>query len=443
MKFIRKIVFLLIICIEITNMTTINALASATNDIANSPNWPEGPSVTAESAILMDANTGTILFEKRPHEELYPASITKILTTLIALENCNLSDVLTFSKNAIYNLRLDSSKIYANVGEKLTVEQCLYAIMLASAGDCSNGIAEYISGSNEAFAELMNKKAKDLGCQNTHFVNPHGMPDTNHYTSAYDMALITKAALQNEQFRKIAGTKKYVIPPTNLQEESRVLINHHKMLIESNYTYEGCEGGKTGYTDASGNTLVTYAKRGDIELICVILKDAPKEHYTDTAKLFDWGFENFKSLNISSYLSENQLSNYSLFDKAEESLDVTSYDIDIDKNSSILIPKAASFDDVKPTFIKNNKDSINPSISSISYTYAGKEVGSVTVEFTRKPKYETKNNTDSNNIEDISKEPITAENHNKIFTTSFFIIIFTIFIIIISIVIFYIFKRKG
>lgn len=243
MKVTRKIfTFLLIIYIEIANILTLNTLAASNSPITNqavkkdkensvSSKWPKGPSVTAESAILMDVNTGTILFEKNPHKQLYPASITKIMTTLLALENSKLSDTVTYSKSAIYNLRYDSSKIYADVGEKLTVEQSLYGIMLASAGDCSNGIAEHVSGSIEAFADLMNKKAEDLGCRNTHFVNPHGMPDENHYTSAYDMALITKAALQYEEFRKISGAKRYTIPPTNLLKESRYLTNHHKMLI--------------------------------------------------------------------------------------------------------------------------------------------------------------------------------------------------------------------
>jgi len=334
--------------------------------------------------------------------------------------------------------------IYANVGEKLTVEQCLYGIMLASAGDCSNGIAEHVSGSNEAFADLMNKKAEDLGCQNTHFVNPHGMPDDNHYTSAYDMALITRAALQNEQFRKIAGAKKYTIPPTNLLKESRVLTNHHKMLIESNYTYEGCEGGKTGYTIASGYTLVTYAKRGDMELLCVILKDAAKEHYTDTTKLFDWGFKNFKSLNISSYLSENQLSNYALFDKAKGLVDVNDYVIDIDKNSSVLIPKMASFDDMEPTFIKNyNKGTSTPLVRGISYTFAGKEVGSVTVNFIKESKSLEDNHTNSNNTEASLENSVSDGNHNKKLSTSFIKvgIAFLIISIIVSVT-YLIIKRK-
>lgn len=456
MKVTRKIfTFLLIIYIEIANILTLNALAASNGTIANQAvkkdkkysadfKWPKGPSITAEAAILMDVNTGTILFEKNPHKQLYPASITKIMTTLLALENSNLSDTVTYSKSAIYNLRYDSSKIYANVGEKLTVEQSLYGIMLASAGDCSNGIAEHVSGSIEAFAGLMNKKAEDLGCQNTHFVNPHGMPDNNHYTSAYDMALITKAALQYEQFRKIAGAKKYTIPPTNLQKESRYLTNHHKMLIKSNYTYEGCEGGKTGYTVASGYTLVTYAKRGDMELLCVILKDAATEHYTDTAKLFDWGFENFKSLNISSYLSENQLSNYTLFDKAAlKADDGADYVIEIDKNSSILIPKTASFDDLKPTFTKNyNKDTSIPSIRTISYTFSGKEVGSVAVNFIKISNSVEDNYNNLDNAEISIKNSVSDVNYNKKRSISFIKIGLTIFVVTIFVSVTYLIIKK-
>ncbi len=434
MKVTRKVfTFLLIIYIEIANILTLNTLAASNGTITNqavkkdkensvNSKWPKGPSVTAESAILMDVNTGTILFEKNSHKQLYPASITKIMTTLLALENSKLSDTVTYSKSAIYNL----------------------GVMLASAGDCSNGIAEHVSGSIEAFADLMNKKAEELGCRNTHFVNPHGMPDENHYTSAYDMALITKAALQYEEFRKIAGTKRYNIPPTNLQKETRYLTNHHKMLIKSNYTYEGCEGGKTGYTVAAGYTLVTYAKRGDMELLCVILKDAPTEHYTDTAKLFDWGFKNFKSLNISSYLSKNQLSNYTLFDKAPLKVeDGVDYVVEIDKNSSIVIPKTASFDDLKPTFIKNyNKDTSIPSIRAISYTFSGKEVGSIEVNFIKISNSVEDNKNNLDNAENSIKNSASDINHNKKWSISFKIGL-TIFVIIISVsVIYLIIKRR-
>lgn len=191
--------------------------------------------------------------------------------------------------------------------------------------------------------------------------------------------------------------------------------------------------------------MVTYAKRGDMELLCVILKDAAAEHYTDTAKLFDWGFKNFKSLNISSYLSENKLSNYTLFDKAALKVDDgADYVVEIDKNSSILIPKTASFDDLKPTFIKNyNKDTSIPSIRAISYTFSGKEVGSVGVNFIKISNFLEDSNNNLDNAESSIKNSASDVNHNKKRSISFIKIGLAIFVIIISVSITYlIIKRR-
>ena len=154
-------------------------------------NWPAGPQVYAESAIVMEASTGTILYAKGIDEQHYPASITKIMTVLLALENCQMDEEVTFSHNAVYSIDYGSSSIARDEGEVLTVEECLYAIMLESANECANAIAEHISGSTEEFANLMNQRAAELGCTNTHFANPSGLPNEEHYTSAHDMAQVT------------------------------------------------------------------------------------------------------------------------------------------------------------------------------------------------------------------------------------------------------------
>ena len=179
--------------------------------------WPEGPEVQSPSVILMEMSTGTVLYEKNSDERNYPASITKIMTTLLALENSDLNEVVTFSDDAINNT--EGSGIYRDYGEQMTMEQCLYAVMLNSANECAYAVAEHVGGTVEHFVDMMNEKAAELGCTNTHFANPHGLFDENHYTTAHDMALIAKAAYQNETFRIITGTARYTIPPTNKHDE--------------------------------------------------------------------------------------------------------------------------------------------------------------------------------------------------------------------------------
>lgn len=169
-------------------------------------NWPAGPQIYAESAVVMEASTGTILYAKNMDQQMQPASITKIMTVLLALEHLKMDEEVTFSHNAVYSIEYDSSHIARDEGEILTVEECLYAIMLESANECSNAIAEHVSGSVEAFADLMNERAAELGCTGTHFINPHGLPSEEHYTTAHDMALITQEAIKYEKFRQFAGT---------------------------------------------------------------------------------------------------------------------------------------------------------------------------------------------------------------------------------------------
>lgn len=260
--------------------------------------WPLGPQVQAETAIIMEASSGGILYGKNIDEVRYPASITKVLTTLVALEHSSMDEKVTFSENAIWGIDRDSTQIGIKIGETLTMEQCFYGIMLASANEVAYAVAEHVGGSMDGFVEMMNTKAKELGCTNTHFVNSHGLHDDNHYTTAHDMALISRAALNNESFRKITDTDHYVIPATNLTAEERWLDNHQKMLRNTKYHYDGCIGGKTGYTSMAGNTLVTYADRNDIELICVVLKDHGAAAYSDTAALLDYGYTNFQKVTL-------------------------------------------------------------------------------------------------------------------------------------------------
>lgn len=259
--------------------------------------WPEGPKIEGQSAILLDMQTGSVLYSKNADKKLYPASITKIMTTLLACENLKLEDTLVMSQAAAYGIEAGSSSIYADTGEEFTVEQALMAVMLESANEVSLAVAEKTSGSVKKFVELMNKRARELGCTGTHFNNPNGLPDKNHFTTAADMAKIADAAWHNPLFRKFVTRILYEIPPTNKFGETRYFLNHHKMMEGRDYAYEGVMGGKTGYTDDAGSTLVTYAKRGEIRLVAVVMNSI-NGAYADTAQLLDYGFNNFQKVSM-------------------------------------------------------------------------------------------------------------------------------------------------
>lgn len=261
--------------------------------------WPKGPKVYAKSAIVMDVDTGAVLYAKNIDEALYPASITKIMTTMLAIENCSLDERVTFSDNAVNSLPWDCSRIGARVGEVFSMEDCLYAMMLSSANEVCIAVAEHIAGSEEAFCDMMNEKARSLGCTNTNFVNCNGMPDENHKTSAHDMALIASAAFKSPVFRKVTGSVRHVIPTTNKAGEKRYCSQHHKMLKEKEqYYYPYAVGGKTGFTKAALNTLVTYATKDDRNLVCVSMRTNGSQYYLDTASLLDYGFNNFTNLTV-------------------------------------------------------------------------------------------------------------------------------------------------
>lgn len=261
--------------------------------------WPLGPKVAAETAIVMDLDSGEILYAKGIDEKRAPASTTKIMTAMLAIEKVPLDQQITFT-NEVNNIEAGSTHIGIKPGETLTMEQSLYGILLASANEVSSGVAEYVGGTVQGFVDMMNQRAKDLGCENTHFVNANGLYDENHYTTARDLAIIARAAFQNETYRNIIKTEYYIIPPTNITAEQRWLNNHHKMVVSGAQHYDGCLGGKPGYTEKAGNTLVTYAERNGMRLICVVLKDNIY-HYEDTKTLLDFAFDNFQKVPLSSY----------------------------------------------------------------------------------------------------------------------------------------------
>lgn len=271
--------------------------------LSASPAAPNPPVIAAESAILIDAKTKAILYEKNAYQKQYPASITKLMTALLAIENLSPTDIITFSKEAIFGIERGSSHIGMDVGEQITVDQALHGILLMSANEVANGLAETISGSIENFAIKMTDRAKELGAQNTHFMNPHGLHDNDHYTTAYDMALITSYIYNNSYFAEIMSHITYQIPSTNKVSEIRYLSQQHGLMNKqrnSQMYRADVIGGKTGYTDIARHTLVTVAKHGEIELIAVILKSERDSLYTDTNALLDYGINSYKELTLHS-----------------------------------------------------------------------------------------------------------------------------------------------
>lgn len=247
------------------------------------------PSVAAEGAVLINCGTGQILFEKNARTPFYPASITKIMTALLTVENCSLNDVVTFSKAATTNLESGAVTISLTEGDQLTVKDSLYALLLKSANEVANGLAEHMGGSVENFANMMNVRAAQLGCTGTHFANPNGLNNASHLTTPYDMALIARAAYANPVISQISTTTAYQMPATK-QSGAKTITMGHKMLYptDSRY-YPGMVGGKTGYTSKAGNTLVTCVEQNGVRLIAVVMK-ASGTHYTDTKAMLDYGF---------------------------------------------------------------------------------------------------------------------------------------------------------
>ena len=288
--FSRMLAVILCLFLLIPQAQPVLAAEISTNQIAN---WPAGPEVPTPNAVVMDADTGAILYNKGMDEVRYPASITKVMTALLAIENSSLTDQVTMGAEAASLEVPGNSRIDAVEGEVFTMEQCLHAILLASANGVTRQVAEYIAGSEENFVNMMNERAKELGCTNTHFNNSSGLPDPDHYTTPHDMALILSEAVKNETFCAIEADLLYTIPPTNMTSTPRELRNHHAMLFEGEWYYEGAFAGKTGYTDEAHNTLVTAAKRNDMTLVCVVMLCDNLDYINDTRTLLDYGFNNF------------------------------------------------------------------------------------------------------------------------------------------------------
>ena len=341
--------------------------------------WPEAAPIQADGGILIDAESGAVLYEKNADQAYYPASITKILTALIIIENCDLDDMVTFSYNAVYNVEAGSSNMGVLDGDQLTVRDCLYGLMLASANEAANALAEHCAGSIEAFAEMMNEKAEELGCTGSHFANPSGLNDENHYTTARDMALITKAAIENPVFVEISSARYWKHAPIKRypdpDDPSNTVYAHHAMLKKNDSRYyPGVFSGKTGYTSLAGNTLVTCARRDGMTLITVIL-NGHQTHYQDTKSLLDYGFGNFASIPLSEVNSS-----YASIEKDMTISGLTPSPVSaltVDSDCSITLPAGADFADTEINLQYDlGPGAPDDAAAMLTYTYGGHNAGS-------------------------------------------------------------------
>ncbi len=303
MKQLKKVIAFAIIFIMLILPLNIALAADINTDDYN----PDNISTNSPSVILMDANTGSILYSKNAFSTMYPASTTKLMTAILTLENCKLDEVVTISHNAIYSVPVGYSHANLQEGEQLTVEQLLNVLLIPSANDAAIALAEHISGSVEEFATLMNAKAKEIGCLNTNFVNPNGIQNENHYSTAYDLALIGMYAMQFEDIMRIAMVNQYTLPATNAYEYTDRIFNATNGLITTNdeYYYSYATGLKTGYTGSSGYCIVASAEKNGIELIEVVLgSETIDDRYEDCINLFEYGFDNYSYQNL---VAENEI----------------------------------------------------------------------------------------------------------------------------------------
>ncbi len=364
------------------NIAHNQALAVQSNAVDN---WPTGPVVSAESAILMDADSGAILYAKNIHQKEYPASTTKILTTLIASERCSMDEIVDFSYDAVHDIDPGSNHIAIEPGEQLTMEECLNAILIRSANEVSFAVAEHISGTTwQDFGDIMNERAKELGCVDSHFVNPNGLPNEDHYTSAYDLAMIGKAFFANEALCKMTMTHMLHILPSERQPDDIMEVNKMELIPGGKYAYPYLVGCKTGYTDVARSTLVSCAEKDGMKLICVVMKDENPYHYEDTIALFDYGFSNFQKVNIAQTETKYNIENAGSFYGGNDIFGNSEPILQLNQDDCLTLPNTITFEDAVSNISYDNTEP--GQVAVITYTYHDVVLGTASIDFTASEK---------------------------------------------------------
>ena len=331
--------------------------------------------IDAKASLIIENNSGKIIYENDAKEQNYPASVTKILTAIIVLENCELTDTATVSSSAVSNIPEGYVVAPLFVGEKMKINDLLYALMLKSANDAAYVLAEHVGGSIDGFSDLMNKKAKEIGCENTHFVNPNGIHNEEHYTTAYDMYLISKYAMQNEEFRKIVSTYQYTLPVTNkYTTKDRVMKNTNDFVNpNSKYYNEDVNGIKTGTTLQAGNCLITSATKEGLDIITVILGAKTSDSkFSETKKMIDYTFDNYKYSKL--HKKEDIIKNIKVEKATKETEDLN---LIIDTDIEVLHNTKIDLDEIKPEIKLNDKIEApiikGQELGTVKYTVDGLE----------------------------------------------------------------------
>ena len=328
------------------------------------PGWPQGPLVQAHSAIVMEVNSGAVLYAKNAHEVMYPASVTKLLTLLVALQNSEFTDRVEFTEASMSMVRWEYAHIAMQLGERISMEDALHGLMMASANEVAFAIAETVGdnvdgGGFDTFIRLMNEKSQELGTTHSNWANPTGLHLDNHYTTAYDMALITSYLYHYPEYHAIMSRESYEIDETNLMEEVRVVWQDHQMFNRPNNFYHPlANGGKTGFTDQAGTTLATTANNGEFSVVVILLYAYGLEAYQSTADLFDYAFGNFHKVHL-----------------GEQILDGDIIEV-LDPEFSIMMPNHVGFSEVEREVVLEAEGS---NTGTVRYTYGEHLLGQVGV----------------------------------------------------------------
>lgn len=365
----RKVILALACVISIFSMS-VCAFAK--------PDWPLDTGCQSEAGIVMDLDSGAVLFAQNIHVQEYPASITKLLTALVVVENASMDEQVTFSHDAVYNVESGSgNKLQLEEGDVLSVKDCLYVMLLQSSNQAANALAEHVGGSREAFADMMNEKAASLGCRESHFVNPSGLNDPEQLTSAYDMAQIGAAVFGNPTLLEICSTTSATLPPTINNPNGRTYSMEHKLVVtgdssDENY-YPSAVAGKTGYTSLAGQTLVTYAEQDGRRQVAVTLKSTQRTHYSDTKTILDFGFARFKNVSV----AENETD----YVTGEEPVTIgdetySPSDLYLDEKAVVTLPNDAQFSDADK-YLQTEIPASHPegAVGRIIYTYNDRQIG--------------------------------------------------------------------
>lgn len=342
------------------------------------PEWPADTGIQAEAGIVVDVDSGAVLFGQKIHSTYPPASITKVLTALVVLENSSPEEMVTFSKNAVNNVEPDSgNKLNVTEGDQLSVEDCLYSLLLNSCNQAGNALAEHVAGSMEEFVTMMNEKIEELGCLESHFDNPSGLNGDTQYVSAYDMALIAREAYSNKKLVEISSALSHTFPPMINNPEGLTIYNEHRLVKttdpNSEFYFPSAVAGKTGYLIKAGNTLVTYAEQDGRRLVSVILKGSPRQYFVDGKNLLQFGYDRFENIpvtgNETSYIS------------GEDSIEIngTAYkpsDLKLEADQVITLPKGSEFSQAEKTLVTDLPGtSPEGAVALIQYSYNERNVG--------------------------------------------------------------------